>query len=226
MRLAIGGLIRDRLPQLNIYLTHLRLIEWPDVRWLFVLDNCQPEIEARILEVFPEATVVRVNDKAPAYNRDGRRAYAHMADLRNRFAQEALKLGVDGLLSVDSDIVVVPDLAVRLTEVDRPWVAALVDNSRGARVAYNVMWRSGKGWHRKSLDRTQGGPADLIGAVCFYRRDLLERVPFTAKAMSEDTGFSLAAAESGFQGWYIPLELEHLMTDKQTAAHLRRCGIC
>lgn len=226
MKLAIGGLVRDRLPQLAIYLAHLRLIEWPDVRWLFVLDNCRPEAEALVESVFPEGVFVRVNDQAPAYNRDGRREYAHMADLRNRFAQEALSLGVDGLLSVDSDIVAVPDLAARLVETDRPWVAAIVDNSRGGRAAYNIMWRRDQAFYRQPINREHGGSADLIGAACFYRRDVLERVAFDGGTMSEDTGFALRAAEAGFSGWYIPLELEHLMIDAQTSAHLQRCVIC
>lgn len=231
MKLAVGGLVRDRIPELRIYLRHLSAIEWDDREWLFVLDNCGEEAEALVVEAFPTASTVAVRDGAAAYDREsGRRAYRHMAALRAVLHRAAIDLDTDGLLSIDSDIVAVPDLARRLVEVDRPWVAAIVDNSRGARDAFNVMWRRDDGrFERRPLDVERGGPADLIGAVCFYRRDLLDLVEYprpTSELLSEDTVFSIAASLAGVGGWYVPVELEHLMTRRQTEAHERGCTRC
>jgi hypothetical protein len=232
VELVIGGLIRDRLPQLRIYLRHLRRLEagGHQLRWVFVMDNCSPATHELVAGAFPEAQRIRVDDGGPAYTRQSvHRPFGRMAALRNRLRDAALEPGIDGLVSIDSDIVVVPDLIMHLLAPGRPWVAALVDNSRGSRTAYNVMAMHPEPPHRIwrfTLDHEHGGPADLIGAACFYHRDLLERAVFAYDYRGEDVGFARHAQAAGIRGWYIPLELEHLMTDAQTERHRASCGLC
>lgn len=232
MTLVVGGLIRDRVPELRVYLRHLQHLDAGGhaLSWVFVMDNCAPETHALVATTFPEFWRIPVDDGGPAYRRDATsRHYARLARLRNLLRRVVLERGSDGLISIDSDIVAPPDLLLRLLEPGRPWVAALVDNSRGAGRAYNVM-RMAAGpperlW-REPLNRQDGGPAELIGAACFYRRDLLERAAFLEDGHPEDVGFARQALAAGIAGWYLPLELEHLMTETQTAAHLATCTLC
>lgn len=200
------------------------------LRWAFVLDNCAPSTHAVVAAAVPGAQLIRVEDGGPAYRREAtHRPFARMAALRNRLCEVALTSGADGLISIDSDIVVVPDLVARLLEPARPWVAALVDNSRGRRAAYNVMAMHPEPPYRIwrfPLDHRHGGPADVIGAACYYARVVLAQARFAHDYRGEDVGFARQAQAAGFRGWYIQLELEHLMTDAQTQAHLRACAIC
>lgn len=231
MRVLAGGLIRDRVPQLRVYLRHLQTLRTGDVAvdWWFILDNCVPETVALVEGSFGRVGYTKVVDGGPAYVREtGQRHYDRMARLRNYLRDRALGGGYDALLSIDSDIVIVPRLLEALLAADRPWVAAVVDNSRGARAAYNVMFERDVPGHfgRRPLDLVNGGPAAMVGAVCLYRRSLLERAEYLDDPRGEDVGFARSAAEARVGGWYVPLELEHLMTDGQLRAHLEGCPMC
>jgi len=233
VNIVAGGLIRDRRPQLDIYLRHLRTVRTPAgsrLSWLFVLDNCSEETTALVLGAFEWLHYVVVSGGGLAYDREkGHKHFDRMARIRNVFRQRAIAIGADALLSIDSDIVATPELLERLIEPGKPWVAALVDNTRGRRVAFNVMWEKTHypgHYERRPVNFAAGGPADMVGAVCLYRRELLEVAEYQDDGRGEDVGFARSAAEARIGGWYIPLELQHLMVEGQVRAHLERCPLC
>lgn len=232
MNVLVGGLVRNRHGQLGPYLRHLQRMTAPRgvrLATLFVLDNCERGTAEMILERLPASLFVMVEDGGPAYDRErGHKHFDRMARLRNLLRAEA-RAGFDALLSIDSDILATPDLLAQLLASGKPWVAAVVDNTRGRRMAFNVMHERPHHpghYERRALDFVAGGPADMVGAVCLYRRELLDAAEYQDDPRGEDVGFARSAAEARVGGWYIPLELEHLMTDGQLRAHLERCPLC
>ena len=232
MRVAVGGLVRDRLPQLEVYLRHLRALDagGHELEFVFLLDNCAPEVARAVADSFPQARLLVIHDGGQPYDRErGWRPFARMAWLRNLLRGHVLQKGYDAFLSVDTDVVVVPELLTCLLETGRPWVAAIVDNSRGRRAAFNMMFHRDAfpgHYERRPLDFEKGGPAEMVGAACLYRREALARVEYLDDGRGEDVGFARSAAEAGIGGWYVPLELDHLMTQVQLDAHLEGCSLC
>jgi hypothetical protein len=181
-------------------------------------------------------------------------AYRHLARLRNLMRERLLRDGFDAMLTIDTDIVAPPDLLVRLANGghDRPWVAALVQNRPGDERTWNVFrmarsrqdgrpglrhfqatgqgpdgttWPGPEGCGHDPQEPGIGEPL-VSGAVCLYRRDLLERVGFQPHPCGEDVGFGAQAIREGFSAWYLPIVCEHLMDEQLLKEHLERCNVC
>lgn len=261
MKIIVGGLIHDR-PQVAAYLRHLRLldVDGHDVEWWFVQDGMDAVAIAALpweVEDWP-ATPNVMRDGL----RDGERpwtrhepdkvaAYRHLARLRNALREEVLDGDADALLTIDSDIIVPPDLLQRLAGCGKPWVSGLVSNRPGDPRIWNVVkWTQsragqpairhfqtiGNGPRGEPWPGPEGSGGDprkpherdplIVGAVCLYRREVLEGAYFVEHRCGEDIGFGARAIEAGFRGWYLPIVCEHLMTEEMLAEHEGRCEIC
>lgn len=137
MRLAIGGIIHDRegIPRLlEPYLRHISNLQTDGlkVEYVWVVDSNSMLLMDTIQHTFPDAHLLRMGAVAGGRYVRGKYAnhdsYGRLADLRNRLSAAVLELGMDALLTVDSDILVPADLIQILKVVDQPWVAALVRN--------------------------------------------------------------------------------------------------
>lgn len=259
MRVLIGGLIHDR-PQVECYLRHLARLDMAgcEATWCFDLDDVDP---GRYENLWPEAPPLFL--RADPGARWERRAldkeagcFDHLAAMRNQLRDVALVGDFDYLLSVDSDIIIPPDLLHTLLAADKPWVSALVSNREPEREddrtfnvfkvnfpeaparpwlqhfqptgtgALGVEWPGPEGAGQDPRD-THAPPWPLcVGAVCLYRRDLLERARFRGQRWGEDVGFAQEAFAAGFTGWYLPRQCEHLMTREQLAGHRAGCPLC
>lgn len=227
-----------------------------EVSWLFVCDNpgtmptpdylCRLPSGAKCVHIMDDVGV-----RADHWEREAREGghprpeFRRLAWMRNMLRGRAIMEQVDGLVSIDSDICAPPDLVQRLAAADRPWVSALVDNSarinredpelarmrgekeNGGRRVYNVSDLDEEGEIiRLAPDLEAGGECDATGAVCLYRRDLLEAVSWRWHGAGEDIGLANAAKAAGFRGHYLPEICDHLMTEARLAAHKETCALC
>ncbi len=226
MRIAVGGIAHDRwtVPE---WLSALRALETGEheIEWCFVLDGYSPPAELgeheHIAQVLGLASL-------QSYRRQGgtpescRSQYSRLALLRNMLADMALGLGCDALLSVDSDIVVPPDLLVQLVETGMPWAAGLVRNSATNPAAWNV-WAAIEEDPlrvRRFVPPIYAGGAILLqqgeslaaGAVCLYSADLLRAARWSSNAegLQEDVCFAAEAFRAGYRAAYIPVVCKHL----------------
>jgi len=278
MKVVVGGLIHNR-PQVEAYLRHLRRLETADheVEWVFVLDGIDWNDQRHQDLPWPASANLLFDGmdegERPWSRRETQKpgCFAHLARLRNALREEVLDRGADGLLNVDSDIIVPSDLLLRLTNAGHPWVSALVRNRPGDKRVWNVLkvseregqptWAHfpaigngphgtcwpGPGGAGRDPAEPGGGRSLVVGAVCWYSSELLEKVPFAAHQHGEDWGFGMEALRQGYEGWYLPIRCEHLMyADAQDAKehmadhirkvedvgeflldeHVARCEIC
>jgi len=250
VRLAIGGVIHRRWT-LDAYLQAMAALEKPpDHVMAWVVDDADGLSSASIMarEGQKRAIVNVVCLPGIEYRRQsaGLREkvsmYTRLACLRNILAEVALGQECDALLSVDSDIIVPPDLLTRLLSTRKPWVAGLVRNSQDGRY-WNVMrlrniesdagltdhflpvgvnahgetWPGpeGAGWDPRDPAREQ---CLMAGAACLYSRDLLERARWRTdgRGRQEDVGFAIQAFRAGFRAWYVPVICQHLTVEGTT----------
>lgn len=243
MRVAVGGLVHDRRT-LEPYFRAMRELCSPagcEIVYTWVVDE-PPDATCYDFEEF-EPSLATISAAIPGrhYNRQtsrDRQMYGRLACLRNILAEVALGTDCDALLSVDSDIIVMPDLLERLLATNKAWVAPLVRNDvEGAnpRGHWNVFKLKGierdaglcdhfrpmgpgwpneevLGWDPRDPKREQCLAA---GAVCLYKRELLEKVRWRtdSRGRQEDLGFAMEAFGAGYRAWYVPLRLQHLTVD-------------
>ena len=237
MRIAIGGIVHERWT-IPLYLEALDKLDTRgiDAVRTFVVDG---DLTEGCWDVGGE--VVYCELSGPHYRRqksNDRAIYGRMATLRNILRELALGMDCDALLSVDSDIIVQPDLLQRLVATVKPWVAPLVRNDvdgTNPRGHWNVFklrgierdaglvdhfLPMGPGWPKEEV--LGWDPRDpkreeclAAGAVCLYHRELLEKVRWGTdeRGRQEDIGFAMAAFKAGFRASYIPVRLKHLTVD-------------
>ena len=245
MRIAIGGILHDRWtlePYLNA-MEALDLGGIEPV-WTWVLDGeFEHEIDLPGW-MGASPLVASVDLPGPHYARQGgsveNRILVHrrLACLRNILRELAIEADCEALFSVDSDIIVPRNTLRRLVDTGEPWAAALVHNAPDGH-AWNVFrvtdiesqggfahhframghgvegnWppKDGVGWNPRDKTKEQNLGA---GAVCLYRRDLLQVARWEAhgRGGGEDMGFALNAFRAGFSAWYLPILCRHLTVD-------------
>ena len=268
MKLLVGSAIKDRHAITDCFMRHLRALDtaYLDISWFWIIcqesDRWADLYKVERLIDLPGMNSLILCDSGPFYSRDivnkngdehRLQAFRRMAFLRNLLRERALYEGVDALVSIDSDICPPPDLLQRLVAADKPWVAALVDNSammnkerdpelwrmkgetpqQGYMPLFNVMnLEETEDPEARFITRhfapelTNGGECDATGAVCLYSRELLQASRWESHMAGEDIGFSLNAKRAGFKAHYIPLLCDHLMNEQRLEAHLQNCDTC
>jgi hypothetical protein len=242
MRIAIGGILHDRWT-VPAYLEAMEALDLGGIEyvWTWVLDG-QFDVPVELPGNSP--FVAAVDLPGPQYARQGGNAEARvlvhrrLACLRNILRELAIEADCEALFSVDSDVIVPANTLRRLVDTAKPWAAALVHNSPDGR-AWNVFrvtdietqggfahhfaamgdgvkgeWpgREGAGWDPRDNQKTECLGA---GAVCLYRRDLLQAARWEAhpRGGGEDLGFALNAFAAGYRAWYLPILCRHLTVD-------------
>ncbi len=244
MKIAVGGILHDRwtLPQYLAAILQLNH-DKHEVMWAWVLDGEVPPFDAQAFRATGQTVVVKADIPGPPYRREPgsserlRRTYERLALMRNMLADIAIHHDCDALLSVDSDVIVPPDLLKSLVMAQSLWVSALVRNSPTDECCWNVFhlsdvarsgglvqhfracgngaagneWPAMRPWDHDPRDKAQR--RDLIaGAVCWYSRPLLQiaRWHSDLRGRQEDIGFGIDAFRHGFTASYMPIVCRHL----------------
>ena len=223
-RLVIGGIVEDRAWILPRYIASLRGI-LPPIGWETAYAFVAGDVETReALGAEGFENVVRAasgehSTRRPEYS------YARLAQMRNALLDLAFNtMGLDGsaLLMIDSDILVEPEIALKLP--DAPVVAAPVRNGESLEVM-NFLWHGHDLYSRRmARARVPGYPylgddpfrVDLTGACVQIARavyDLGIRYSGSDDPRSaEDVGFADACRNLGVLQYVAPgIRTEHFM---------------
>jgi len=179
--LLVGCPVRERAWILPRYLGCLGALLRPagGLQFHFVVQPSQDATEAIIASwcgIRPNASWGRVTGAPGGWAR-GAYDYAWLACVRNLLADQALAAGAD-LLSIDSDILVPPGLAVGLDANHLPVVAAVISNRVGKAVdetdAINARPFE-DGQHAAGIRACKAGlhQVEWTGACCLYRHEVL-----------------------------------------------------
>lgn len=219
--------VRNREWILPIYLRHLEALEYPSqaLSFHFIANDCTDNTKGILYEfkhawegygthVEDSVCVDQVNfhrvEQDTRVDSVRQRTYPILANLRNALFEKAVHDGVDYVLSVDTDILVPPDLLQRLLAHQKDVVAALISNGIGA---HNYLLRSLSG----GLVKDPNPPVELFqvaltGAVCLYSRYACEIGRFRADKLGEDAGFANSLVGHDISMWVDgTLHCRHIM---------------
>jgi glycosyltransferase involved in cell wall biosynthesis len=218
MKIAITAPVRNRAWILPDYLDALEeAAQGFDAVYCFIDDGSTDgsgEIIAAWLETHPGSLVqIAPDGERNTSSRDAKHrqaCYRRLAGLRNDLITEALDADADWQVSVDTDILVAPWCIRRLIGHERPYCAALIDNTMtiSAEMATAREW--GRSWYNAMTNvdgcwspmrqpiRNRLLLADLTGAVYVASRaTLLSGARFAAHPVGEDAGYALALKAAG-----------------------------
>ncbi|GIM47030.1 hypothetical protein DNHGIG_25790 [Collibacillus ludicampi] len=222
-KVAIGCVVRNRAWILPRYLEALENIDYPNKMYLF-LENDSEDSTLKILEEFNEKhllmnnrkgdycnlATLNTNDPNWARGEYAANQYANLAFLRNNFIEMFLGTDADYLLSIDSDIIVPPDIINRLMEYadEKTIIGAAISNIPGkpldGKTPGNFMVRHPNGYMvhppRYELTGVMDVDVDVIGAVYLIPRKALEDgVRYGPHPQGEDIPFCEQAQEKGYK---------------------------
>ncbi len=208
---AIGCPVRNRAWVLPEYIAALDVIEYGPTQGIFLVDNSEDETDQILRDFAAGGRAVTVSvapaDDAPGHRRGeyGRNGYAHLANVRNLFLEMFLATDADYLLSVDSDVIVPPDILRHLLPLadDRTVVGAAISNIAGrpldGRTCGNfLVSQDGLLVHPPTYPLSGVLEVDVAGACCLIPRLVLEAgVRYGPHRQGEDIPFCAAAKERG-----------------------------
>ena len=230
MNILIAAPVRNRSWILPRYLKALEELDYPKekIAFHFVLNDCI-DTSISILAVWKME-----NEKKYRYIRLSNITFGNPADCgetgngrteivaakRNKYTYPALSIArnlildlarldeeIDYLLSVDTDIIVKPDILIKLISKKKDIIAALVNN--GSEV-YNFIPFEGK----RSYVASDVFEAKTTGAVIFIKRKVFENrnIRYTEEyGTGEDAGFCATARNYGHLSFVLPDFQEHVM---------------
>lgn len=227
--IAIGCIVRNRAWILPEYLDAISKIEYPNKRFLF-LENDSQDNTAELLKEFCNAGNAVIKQMSFSGNMDWHRkhywkdSFDRMSKIRNEFLNMFLETDAEYLLSIDSDIIIKPDLLDRLlSHADQNTiVGAVISNIPNkpvdGRVACNFMCLDHNGVfaHPKEYPVSGIMDVDVIGAVYLIpRKAIVEGVRYQANAHGEDIGFCINAKKKGYKMKILfDAVCDHRMIDK------------
>lgn len=224
--IMIGCPVRNRGWILPDYLQCLQEIDYPKdkMRFCFIVNDSVDDTEA-ILAKFCQRSpslveIINTTQSNAGGHLRGEYRLARLAELRNMLLERLYQSGCDYLLSVDSDILVPPDIINKLLSRNCLIISALVCNGHhiNDETIYNVMKKhpSGHYRHMKDFPRDNIFRTDVTGAAYLIHRDVVAeyKVYYSAEKGAEDIGFCEEA-----QACNIPIfcdgtiECQHIMNE-------------
>lgn len=223
----LGCPTRNRQWVIYDYLEAIRHIQYPkDSIVLNFLVNDSTDNTEQIIRDF-------ISRMAPAYKRafvdviktgtipDSRDSatrtviYSHLASMRNKWTQ--MRNGdEDYILSVDSDIIVHPQIINRLLDAKKDICSALISNDIAGRSRYfNILRFNGNSIQHLQPQEPRGLlKVDITGAVYLIKSSVLnnQEICYGYDQGGEDIYFCRKCREFGVEMWCdTSLELEHRM---------------
>jgi hypothetical protein len=227
-KVMIGCPVRNRGWILPDYLQHLQNIKYPRslIEYCFIINDCIDNTR-EILEEFAQNTLTPVrlitanlgnkqSDLRGVYN------LSNLALLRNLLLEEFIESDCQYLLSVDSDILVPPNIISRLIADNCAIVSALVCNGHELKnkSIYNILLRTRDGKYKHFIDYPHNClfKIDCTGAAYLIKRKVIEsyKIRYSAHSGAEDIGFCEAAARQGLEIYCDSrIECVHIMNKEQ-----------
>jgi cellulose synthase/poly-beta-1,6-N-acetylglucosamine synthase-like glycosyltransferase len=222
----IGCPVRNRAWILPDYLESLENIDYPSdkLNFCFIVNDSVDDTES-ILNDFARRSyspVQIVKTTATNFNGHKRGAYRfeQLAKLRNMLLEKFYRSDCEYLLSVDSDILIPPDIINRLLSRNCQIISALVCNGHhiNDNSIYNVMKKTPAGSYQHIKDFSREGifTVDVTGAAYMIHRSVIaeHKVYYSARFGGEDIGFCEAARARGIPIYCDgTIECQHIMIE-------------
>ena len=223
-KVAIGCPVRNRGWILPEYLAALNNIDYGNKFYLFIENDSEDKSREHLYDFalnllykygFEETSgnILIANESSnhaiPSHTRTGYNAnqYGHLAELRNKFIDMFLQTDAEYLLSVDSDVIVPPDIIAKLLPFadDKTIVGAAISNipdvPLDGHTPGNFMLNdSGVIKHPAEYKLTGIMDVDVIGA-CYLipRKTLVEGIRYASHWQGEDVPFCQQAKARGYK---------------------------
>jgi GT2 family glycosyltransferase len=210
-KIAIGGVVRNRAWILPDYLHALEQIDYPNKSYLF-LENDSTDETYSILTSWAEGKDCRVENLITETEGWARgdysvNQYENLANVRNKFVEMFLKTDAQFILSVDSDIIVQPNIIQRLIQVsdENTIVGAAISNIPGVPLNGSspgnfMVKKEGMIIHPPVYNLSGMMDVDVIGAVYLIPRKVLEDgVSYGPHPQGEDIPFCERAKDKGYR---------------------------
>jgi len=209
-KVAIGCIVRNRAWILPEYLQALKNINYPEKQFLF-LENDSTDNTLNILYqsgITGLLPVTSIKTGFAYWNRSGYgiNNYGHLAFIRNIYLEMFLLTDADYLLSIDSDVIVSPDIIDKLSDFadQKTIVGAAICNIPGRKLDGHLpgnflIERGGVYIHPPEYRFDGVADVDIVGAVyTIPRRTIEDGVRYAAHLQGEDIPFCLSAIEKGY----------------------------
>lgn len=237
IKVAIGCVVRNRAWILPEYLQAIENIPFDNKEYIFLENNSTDETFA-ILESFvhlQSALTKKVwmgktdRPSAPGYRRNEYHVngYEYLASLRNLFLLMFYITKADYLLSIDSDIIVPPNILEELLVLadTKTIVAAAISNipekSLDGFIPGNFMITSSDGVliHPPAYPLQGEMEVDVTGAVCLIPRSAIkDGARYGMHPQGEDIPFCLQAKQAGYKMMVtFDVQCDHRMLEENSS---------
>lgn len=127
--------------------------------------------------------------------------YDSLAKLRNSLLDFAVKMNVDYLFSVDSDILVPKNALQDLIDSNKPIVSAQIWNDLAGRYPNVLIKKGDRIVHYLDFPKNSTFRCHTTGAVYLLDKDSFSRCRYKFDKQGEDIGFCTNAEKLGIQVW-------------------------
>jgi hypothetical protein len=197
-------------------------------QWAFVVTESDTET-LDIIKSWPErSSIYLVDDEINTKRLWNSERYEHMVDLRNKLLLLIRRLQPKYFLSLDSDILVHPDLIKNLIETAENHLGAIAVGGKTYMTVGDTNHPSYGMWdkHFAVMRREEFGGikrVDIIMAIKLMTK-VAYKIDYRPHNQGEDLGWSEAARESG-QLWFDGrVASKHLMSEYMLDQVDKRCG--
>lgn len=224
--IMIGCPVRNRGWILPRYLQCLEEIDYPQdkIKFCFIVNDSIDGTETILAEFSRRSPspvqIINAPDSSKGGHRRGEYRLERLAELRNMLLERFIQSGCEYLLSVDSDILVPPEIIKKLQSRNCLIISALVCNGHHIddMTIYNVMEKlpSGHYQHMKDFPRDDVFPTDVTGAAYLIHRSVAAeyKVYYSAGTFAEDIGFCEKARARGIPVFCDgTIECRHIMDE-------------
>jgi glycosyltransferase involved in cell wall biosynthesis len=214
-RIVTGCIVRNRAWILPEYLAALAAVDFDEKEYIF-LENDSTDDTLRLIDAFMRQKIAenrrlwlglnyRLNPPGHRRHEYGVNGYERMAGLRNLFLYMFLCTDADYLLSIDSDIIVPPDIVSKLLPLAHDYgiAAAAIANIPGenpdGRTPGNFMIETAAGMiHPPQYPVAGNMEVAVTGAVYLIPRWVVEAgTRYGAHPQGEDVPFCIMARQKG-----------------------------
>jgi glycosyltransferase involved in cell wall biosynthesis len=204
--------VRDRAWILPSFLKALHEIDYPkqEINIIFSINDSTDESEEMLQQFINEhkdeyssMLLIKQDMNLPkdARTEVRQKIYGGLAQIRNGLLRAALKTDCSHIFSVDSDIIVPPNIIKDLLEDNIDCVSAHIYNSPLTTTASNSMMFTNGRYKHFQVPMNQLLEVDLTGAVYLFKRKIIEDrdIRYEYSNIGEDMPFCRRMKERGYK---------------------------
>jgi len=161
-------------------------------------------------------------------NRSRDKIIPHLARVRNDLLQSVRDLNSDYFLSLDSDIIVNPEIINNLISHDKDIISSIIYNDENHDKTYpnrynNIMISCNDSYaHYLDYPQHEIFPVDVTGACYLLKNGVYRIINYDDHPQGEDIAFCKKAKQHGFEIWCDPTTRSNHIMSKESL----KLGVC